>query len=141
MDKKSARPPKSGPEAQYTAPAKKVSPEAPRTAPAKKASQWQHTPKPSSVSRQEGYDEATQLHTPEKNDGRVSAFTKKWGRKLFADPVMDAISQDKAYDEGSYQARKEILGYKCGGSVKKAAGGSVRGAGCATRGTKFRGVK
>jgi hypothetical protein len=30
---------------------------------------------------------------------------------------------------------------KCGGSVKMAEGGAVRGTGCATRGTKFSGVK
>jgi hypothetical protein len=103
---------------------------------------WAHKPKPASVKRKEGYDEATKLHTPEKNDGRISAFAKKWGRKLLADPVMDAMSSDKDYDAGAYQARKEILGYGCGGKVKKAAGGSVcRGGGCATRGTKFGGVK
>ena len=36
---------------------------------------------------------------------------------------------------------KALHGMKCGGKVKKmAAGGSVRGTGCATKGTKFSGT-
>ena len=95
------------------------------------------------IDYKKGYDDSSKAHTPEKNDGRVSAFAKKWGRKLLADPIMDAITRNDArYNAGSYQARKDILGYGCGGKVKKAAGGSVcRGGGCATRGTKFGGVK
>ena len=38
-------------------------------------------------------------------------------------------------------AEKDAMGMKCGGKVKKyAAGGSVRGTGCATKGTKFSGT-
>ena len=32
-------------------------------------------------------------------------------------------------------------GMKCGGAVKMAAGGSVRGTGCATKGKNFSGLK
>lgn len=36
---------------------------------------------------------------------------------------------------------KQMHGMKCGGKVKKyAAGGSVRGTGCATKGKKFSGT-
>lgn len=36
---------------------------------------------------------------------------------------------------------KKLHGMKCGGQVKKyAKGGSVRGTGCATKGTKFSGT-
>ena len=36
--------------------------------------------------------------------------------------------------------REEAAGLKCGGKVRRmAAGGSVRGVGCATKGTKFKG--
>lgn len=38
-------------------------------------------------------------------------------------------------------ARRDVKGYKKGGTVKCAKGGTVRGVGCAKRGTKFSGVK
>lgn len=54
---------------------------------------------------------------------------------LPANPVMNprAIAEDRL--------RRAESGMKCGGKVKKmAGGGAVRGSGCATKGTKFKGM-
>ncbi len=101
---------------------------------------------PAELKRQrmeKAYADARNLFTSEKaNDGQIMSTIKKYGRKYFADPVMDYFEPDMASAREEYRARKEVLGYKCGGSVKMAKGGSVcRGGGAATRGIKFRGVK
>lgn len=91
---------------------------------------------------QKAYADARAQFVSEKDSGPIKQAFMKGLRKYFADPVMDAFDPDMDSAREEYRARKEILGYKCGGSVKMAKGGSVcRGGGAATRGIKFRGVK
>lgn len=92
---------------------------------------------------QEGYDQNKAMYEKEKaSASKVGSFLRKAGRKYFADPVIGALATDTEYDTGARNARKEVLGYGCGGKVKMANGGSVcRGGGAATKGTKFSGVK
>lgn len=89
---------------------------------------------------QKAYADARAYFDKEKDDGPFKRMVKKGIRKYFADPVMDFFEPDKDSAREEYRARKEVIGYKCGGKMAK--GGSVcRGGGAATRGIKFRGVK
>ena len=83
---------------------------------------------------QKAYADARAHFDKEKDDGPFKRMVTKGIRKYFADPVMDFFEPDKDSAREEYRARKEVLGYKCGGSVKMAKGGSVRGCGCAVKG-------
>lgn len=61
-------------------------------------------------------------------------------REMAQDPSIPESAKEQFLDEAArieYEGYEQSQGKKCGGSVKKyAAGGSVRGAGKATKGVK-----
>lgn len=94
--------------------------------------------------KQQAYEAARDYHTKEKaksdrNPSPIMDTVTKYGRMYLSDPVWNYLSrglrQSDLYNE-ERRARKDVLGYKRGGSVKTAEGGSVRGCGCAKRGVK-----